>query len=65
VLIDELTNRSVRYLRNSENELINRSVQIQEGSEKMNLHTNHSFYTDAVVNDELTHRSVHSIQIKE
>jgi hypothetical protein len=50
VLRDELTNRSVRYLRNDENKLTNRSVQFNSG---------------AVVKDELTHRSIHLIQIKE
>jgi hypothetical protein len=40
VLIDELTNRLVRYMRNSENELIDISVQILRGSEEMNLQTN-------------------------
>jgi hypothetical protein len=39
VLIDKLTNRSVRCLRNSENELIDKSVQILEGSKEMNLQT--------------------------
>jgi hypothetical protein len=39
VLRDELTNRSVRYLRNSENELTDRSVQFLRGGEEMNLQT--------------------------
>jgi hypothetical protein len=39
VLIDKLTNRSVRCLRNSENELTDKSVQILEGSKEMNLQT--------------------------
>jgi hypothetical protein len=67
VLIDELTNRSVRGLETGENELTNRTVQFKADANVIKDELTHRLVhlsLDSRDTDELTRRSVHRLQIE-